>query len=411
MKRRYYSALGALTLALAACRAPVPPAAQWIGTYEMSPVGLPTASKLEPLALPHLETVKGTIRYRLRISQGGRRLRLKVANEFSSQPLIIGSASVGLAAGVLDAVAGSLRRVTFAGRDAITVAVGGSAESDVVALAVPTGADLVVSLYIPQGILVPPRPTTSKLNPGVAETTDASFAERWPDGNHYGVKPLVSAIEVLAERPAGVVVALGDSITDAWVNSETGDRGWPGFLSRRLARARISVVDAGINSNRITVSGSYFAPSAVARLDRDVFSVPGITHLVVLEGINDIGMNGTVGWFGDVPIVKPEALIAGYRTIIARAHKRGIKVIGATILPFEGALYYDANKEEVRTAVNEWIRTAGEFDAVVDLDAAVRDPTHPGRLRAGYDSGDHLHPNIAGHRAMADAFDLHLFAK
>ncbi|HVZ64574.1 MAG TPA: SGNH/GDSL hydrolase family protein [Lacunisphaera sp.] len=411
MKRRCLTLGIALALGMAACHAPVPPTGRWIGTYEMSPVGLPTASKLEPLALPHLATVKGTIRYWIRISQGGRKLRFKISNEFSAQPLLIADASVGLAGENLDAQEGSLRSVAFGGKQAVTVPVGGSVISDPVDLTVPDGADLVVSLFVPDGIMVPPKPTTARTNPGMGEAKDATRVERWPDGNHYGVKTLVSAVDVLADDAQGVVVALGDSITDAWVNSETGDRGWPGFLSRRLEPTGVSVVNAGINSNRVTVSGSYFAPSAVARLDRDVFSVPGITHLVLLEGINDIGMNGTEGWFGDVPIVKPEALIAGYRRIIARAHQKGIKVIGATILPFAGALYYNAEKDGVRRAVNDWIRTSGEFDGVTDLDAALRDPAHPERLKAEFDSGDHLHPNIAGHRRMAEEFDLKLFTR
>lgn len=407
MMRLIRPILAVLLVALASCQSPGG-RARWIGTYQSSPVGMPTAFKLETLALPRLETIKGTIRYRLRISQGGEKVRIKVANEFSDRPLVIQAASLGVAGEKLDAVPGSLRSLTFAGRTSTTLPVGAVATSDPVDLAIPALANLVISLHVPEGIKTPPSPQASKSNPGLA-TENATLAERWSEGPHYQVRPLVSAIEVLARGRTGVVVTIGDSITDAWVDGKTGDRGWSGALARRLENEKVAVVNAGINSNRVLKSGSYFAPSAVARLDRDVFSVPGLTHLIVYEGINDIGMNSDEAWAGPGEVVKAGDMIAGYRRIIARAHARRIRVFGATILPFSGAFYFSEEKERVRLAVNEWIRTAKEFDAVIDFDAALRDPERPACLRKEFDSGDHLHPNAEGQRQMGNTIDLGLF--
>jgi lysophospholipase L1-like esterase len=150
--------------------------------------------------------------------------------------------------------------------------------------------------------------------------------------------------------------------------------------------------------------------TALGRFDRDVLSVPGVSHLIVLEGINDIGMSGTTFFGSASPPVSAEQLIAAYQQLIARAHQRGIRVYGGTLLPFTGAMYASAEKETIRQAVNRWIRSGGAFDAVIDFDAAVRDPANPARLAPAFDPGDHLHPNDAGYRAMGDAIDLRLFA-
>ena len=185
--------------------------------------------------------------------------------------------------------------------------------------------------------------------------------------------------------------------------------GGPGVLSRRLRGAKVSVVNAGIAGNRLLQVMPMFGAPALSRFDRDVLSVPGVTHIVLLEGINDIGTSGAGGMFGDTSLVDPQDLIGAYQQIIARAREHGIKVIGATILPFEGAMYYSAEKEAIRTAVNQWIRTSTEFDGIVDFDAAARDPFSPGKLKAEYDSRDHLHPSAEGYRRMGDVIDLTLF--
>jgi lysophospholipase L1-like esterase len=408
MKRRAFLLLCAVALTLVSCQSPHEQQGGWIGTYKMGPVGIPKILNIGPHRLPAPVTVPGTIRYRVRVSQGGRQVRISLSNEFNTAPMTIVSASVALAGDSLDAQPGSLRPLTFSGKATVTLPVGGVANSDPVELPVPTLGDLLVSVYAPGGITWIATNRASQTDPGMAEGTDASLIEKWPADRHVYARPMISAIEVLTDRPTRVVVALGDSTTDGSVDSTTGDRGWPGALSRLVADKGISVVNAGINSNRLLKSGDFFGPAGPTRLERDVFSVPGVTHLIVLEGINDIGMGAPDSWFGESTPAQPEALIAALRQIIERGRERGIKVIGGTIIPFAGAPYYAEEKERTRLAVNDWIRTSGEFDGVVDFDAALRDPNNPGVLKKEFDAGDHLHPNAAGCREMAQSVDLRL---
>jgi lysophospholipase L1-like esterase len=213
-------------------------------------------------------------------------------------------------------------------------------------------------------------------------------------------------------RDTHLIVALGDSITDGNRLSLTALHSWPEELSRRLAARGSStdyaMVNAGIAGNRLLASG-FGGIAALARLDRDALALDGITHLVVLEGTNDIGMSGHSS-FGDNPAISAEEIIGGYRQIMARAHDRGVKVILGTILPFGGSASHDTpGHEQLREAVNTWIRTSREPDGMVDFDKALRDPAHPLQLRSDYDSGDHLHPNEAGSKAMGEAVDLSMF--
>jgi lysophospholipase L1-like esterase len=382
----------------------------WIGTWETSPVGLPTVTKIGAYTLPRPTTIKGTIRYRLRASQGGSQIRLRFSNEYGERSLALAAVSVGVAGEGLNALPRLLKRATFAGKGTIIIPAGAPALTDPIDLPVKPLGDLVVSVYIPDGISISAwNAEPSPIDPVVVDDSDATLMEHLPQGRSLSIRPTVSAVHVLTDHPRKVIVALGDSITDGGVDPATGERGWPGALSRRLEARGISVVNAGIGGNRLLQSMRFMGASALSRLDQDVFSVPGLSHIVVLEGINDIGMSGEGGMFGDAPLVKPEELIAAYCQIIERAHERGIKVFGAPILPFDGAGYYSDEKEKVRGAVNEWIRTSKKFDEVIDFDAALRDPIHPGKLKAEYDPGDHLHLNAAGYRKMGEVIDLHLF--
>jgi lysophospholipase L1-like esterase len=226
-------------------------------------------------------------------------------------------------------------------------------------------------------------------------------------------RPLASAVEVLATSAARVIITFGDSITDGNRADLSVPAGWPAELARRLraqrSHAGYAVVNAGIGGNRLLAAG--WGQAGLARLDRDVLRMEGVSHLILLEGINDIGMSG-VGVFGNNPELAAEDLIFGYRQVIVRARARGVKVFIGTLTPTGGSFSHSSpTKDAIRSAVNHWIRTSREPDGVIDFDAVTRDPAAPERLRPEYDSGDHLHPNDAGYRVMGQGIDLRLFAR
>jgi lysophospholipase L1-like esterase len=379
----------------------------WIGTWATSPTGLPTVTKIGPYTLPPPTKIKGTIRYRLRISLGGSDVRLRFSNDYSDSSLLLAAATIGLAGEGLDALPGSLKGVTFNGKGSVTLPARTSALTDPVDLPVKPLSNLVVSVYVPEGTVV--SAWTPPFDPIVVEGSDVTLVGHLSASRSLSIRPLVSEIDVRTDRPRKVVVTLGDSITDGDIDITTGERGWPGALARRLQRQDIAVVNAGISGNRLLQSMPMFGAAAPSRLDRDVLSVPGLSYIIVLEGINDIGMSGPGGWFGDTPVVDPKALIGADSEIIRRAHEHGVRVFGATIMPFEGAEYYSEDKEKVRETVNEWIRTSKAFDAVIDFDKTVRDAKAPTKLSAECDSGDHLHPSSDGYRQIGESIDLGLF--
>jgi lysophospholipase L1-like esterase len=230
------------------------------------------------------------------------------------------------------------------------------------------------------------------------------------DGANVGGRLFLSAVLVESAQPARTVVALGDSITDGNGSTPDADRRWPDVLAERLAPHGIAVANAGISGGRLARDG--MGVSALARLEQDVLSQPGVSDVIVLLGINDIGWPGSPFAPDERPATLDE-LTAAYRQLVAASHVRGVRVTAGTLPPFEGALagtpyagHYSPAKDRLRRQLNDWIRTAGVFDAVVDFDAVLRDPARPGRLRAGFDSGDHLHPGDAGYRAMAEAVDI-----
>jgi lysophospholipase L1-like esterase len=225
----------------------------------------------------------------------------------------------------------------------------------------------------------------------------------------------LTGIDVTVAEPTGVVVALGDSITDGAISTPDTNQRWPDLLAERLLddanQPPTAVLNAGIGGNRVLndpPEGFEFAgPNALARFDRDVLAQPGVTHLIVFEGVNDIGLPALTG--DPAQFVSADELIAGLRQLAERAHEHGIVAFGATITPFEGSMVFSEEGEAIREAINDWIRTAGAFDAVFDFDEVVRDPGQPTRLLPAFDSGDLLHPNDAGFRAMAESIDLALF--
>ncbi len=347
----------------------------------------------------------------VRASIGGRRVRVQVSNAIGNSRLSIGAAHIAIRQKDAAIAPASDRVLTFAGRPAFTIPPGALVVSDPVDLDVPRFTDLAISLYLPEDTGSPTvHPLglhTTYIASGDA-TADATLNPAATTTAYFWL----SGVDVLAPSRASAIVAFGDSITDGFATTANKDQAWPTLLAGRLASgkstAMVGVLNLGISGNRVLrdVAGT----NALARFDRDVLARPGVRWMILLEGINDITFSAIPG----IPpgqAVTAGDLIWGYRQIIERAHLHGIKVAGATILPVEGVLTYTENGEAIRQAVNQWIRTGGAFDAIIDFDTLTRDPANPKRLRADFDSGDHVHPNDAGNQAMADVIDLSTFLK
>lgn len=350
-----------------------------------------------------------TVRMITRVSLGGRRVRIELSNMVGAQPLEIGAAQIGLHKGGGAIVDGTDRVLTFGGNPSATIPPGAVAVSDAVDLAIAPLSDVAVSLYLPRDT-GPPTNHMLALHTAYIAKGDVSGSPGIPDASTMFAYAWIAAIDVAAPAEAFTAVALGDSITDGFATTRDADRAWPTLLAKRLnankATRQIAVVNEGISGNQVLRDGA--GVSALARLDRDVLALPGVRWVILLEGINDINLRGRRA--GPNALTSDE-LIWGYRQILARCHAHGIRVMGATIMPEEGVPTASERGEEIRQAVNRWIRATGNFDAVVDFDAVVRDRERPVRLKQEFDPGDHIHPNDKGNQAMADAFDLSLFER
>jgi lysophospholipase L1-like esterase len=379
------------------------PHAEWVGTWATSPFLADGGFNVRPFS-------GVTLREIVHISAGGAQIRVRFTNAFGIDPLAIDDAHVALSAGGGGVEAGSDHAITFGGANSVRVPAGAEIFSDPVALAVAPLSDVAVSFHLPSQVMR-------------AETYHG-FADQdnyMADGDQAGAQDLtqpttisswyfLDGIDVPATPGARAIVTLGDSITDGALSTHNANRRWPDVLAGRLSQdpklSHISVLNEGIGGNRVL--NDVTGPSALARLDRDVLAQSGARYVMVLESINDIGRLAHLQSPNDT--VTAQQLELGLKQIADAAHEHGMKAIGATLTPYGGAVYHSDAGEQVREAVNGWIRTSGTFDGVADFDKITQDPQNPLRFNPLYDSGDHLHPNDAGYKAMGEGIDLALFA-
>ncbi|MGC9666263.1 SGNH/GDSL hydrolase family protein [Planosporangium sp. 12N6] len=374
-------------------------AARWVTGWAASPVA---GTEIPWSTCPAGSGLRDqTVRNVVFLSTGGDAVRIRLTNTFGTRAVHIGRTTVAVRSSGADAVPGTMRTLTFGGRPDVTIPAGAQVFSDPTALAVTGLGTLLVSVYVPEATgPVTNHPFTAQGNYlGGGDLTGAVT------GGGYGSTPcwmFVDGVDVRApHRVVGTVVALGDSITDTSATTGDANQRWPDHLARRLVARRgptLSVANAGLGGNRLLAprdGEAYYGVPALARLDRDVFAQTGARDVIVHIGVNDIGFDATA-----------DEIIAGYRQVVVQTHAQGLRVHGSTIAPFGGSFLDAPARVAVRDAVNAWVRTSGVFDSVVDVDRALADPARPGALRPAYDSGDHLHPNDAGCRAIADAVDL-----
>jgi len=392
---------------MANTRCPAPPA---------PPVASPQGQTFAPP--PFIHFTNQTLRQIVHTSIGGSKARVVLSNAYGTAPVTIGAAHIALRdkQGAIQNASG--RPLTFGGHPTMTIPANAVMYSDPVNLTVPPMADLAIDLYLPGSTNVP---ATLTMHGGALQTSYISET-----GNNVGKTTmpeigttqswfLLSHVDVVAPDATGAIVAFGDSITDGARSTPDTNHRWPDHLATRLLSQgiKMGVLNAGIGGNRVLneapvpvgadVRAVGAGINALARFEHHVLSLPGATHVIVLEGINDIG-NARAN-----PTPSASDLIAAHRQLIEQAHARGLKIIGATLTPFWGAAYYTQVGEAKRQAVNEWIRTSKAYDGVVDFDQATRDPADPKKFLEQYDSCDYLHPSDAGYKAMADAIDLSLF--
>ena len=401
-------AISAAALALA-----VPAAAEdnWVASWTASPHA-PLGTE-GPFAAASYDDV--TISQVIRLTEGGHQLRVRFTNRYGEAPLAIGTARIFRIDAGGNEIAGSSRALTFGGEAGAVIPRGSPFVSDTVDLATEDLDRVKVEFYLP-----------SETGPCTCHLTGLDTLAVSPPGDHVGedwepvstaqYRAFVSVIEVDSPDAMGTIVTFGDSITDGVGSTPGENRRWPDVLAERLEEAGMeyAVANAGISGNRVLSPG--MGESALARFDEDVLSLPNVTHIIIFEGVNDIGNRfgpqrpGFPGMTLDQPEIDVAQMIAGYRQLIARAHAAGIAVIGAPIAPYKGASYWSEEGEAARQEINDWIVNSGEFDAVTRLDLAFAEPDDPATMREGYHMGDFLHGSDAGLRAVGESIDLSLFA-
>lgn len=381
----------------------------WVTNWATALQSIPQRDSL-PALYRAPEVAGRTVRQIVFPTLGGTVARVHISNLYGSTPLVIEAMAIAPSAGGAAASEAGTVRVTFGGHAAVSVPPGEGLDSDPVHIAVKAGAPYAISSYMGAGQkMVAWHRVASQVNyvsrPGnhVADPSIGAFTERF---TQYA---WVTGLAVEAPG-ASTVAAIGDSITDGMRSSLNQNRRWPDALARRIAqspRTDLAVIDLGISGNRLLSDSPCYGEALERRFGRDALGHAGVKTVVLLIGINDINFQAMPARSGldcDFPHTHVDAndLIAGYRRVIAQAHGRGVRILGATLTPAS----LPPEREAIRAAVNQWIRTSGAFDGVVDFDAALRDPADPVRLRSGYDSGDHIHPSDSGYAAMANAVPL-----
>jgi len=348
-----------------------------------------------------------TLRQQLQPTLGGQRVRIRFSNLFGKTPLHIASASVAIGTGAASVSPSTLRSLRFDGRPGITIAPGAEAWSDAVRLGVDPARSVMVSFHIDAPV---PFSTVHMLTPGATWIVagDRVRQTAWPNATRSTWNHIVTGLDVARSTPSRVVVTFGDSITEGAGIEDAAAR-YPERLALRLrgqprTAGFFSVLNTGIAGNRLLTDG--IGPRAIDRFRRDVLGQSGVTHVIILIGINDIGLSMPTNGSPTLGPPSPEQLAAGLQQLIAEARGKGVKVLLGTLLPFQGAPYWSEEKELRRQTLNRWIRGRLDVNAVVDFDAALRDPANPLALKPIYDSGDHLHPGKVGHAAMADIIGL-----
>jgi lysophospholipase L1-like esterase len=394
------AAIGLLFCSVAVTCAAADAKGTWVGTWGAVPDSAGPALQAQ------------TVRQIIRTSVGGSALRIRLSNLNGTGPITFGPVHVALHASESAIKPGSDHALTFSGKPTVILAKGESVLSDPVVMHVDALQELAISVYLPNATGPSTIHGDAQATAYITDHGDATAATSLPNPEQLGNRLFLTDVEVEANASARVLVAVGDSITDGYQSTPDANRRWPDVLAARLQAApkmaSVAVVNSGISGNRILNDGA--GPSALSRFDRDALNKAGVHWIVLLEGINDIGVAGQPPTPKDD--VSAQQIIDGMKTLIARAHAKDIKIYGATLTPFGGAEwpYHTPEGEVKRQAVNAWIRSSGAFDAVIDFDKITRDPARPDRFLPAYDSGDHLHPSDAGYKAMAESIDLGLFA-
>jgi lysophospholipase L1-like esterase len=396
---------------------------QWIGTWAAAP---------QPSIPGSLESFRNqSLRLVVHTSAGGTTVRIKISNTYSDQPLLIGGAHIARRAAAADIDPSSDRMLTFHGRSSTSVPARSVVVSDPIRLEVPALSDLAISLFFADGTAAATTHILARQTSYVSDSGDFTAHVKFPVARTISTWPFLTGVDVEASPRGATIVAFGSSLTDGDGSTKDANRRWPDVLAERLQTSgdknrELGVLNLGIIGNRLLHDspsnpdnpyGAALGEAGLARYERDVLGQAGVKYVIVGLGINDIAFPA-FPFTPSTETVSAEEIIAGYRQLLERAHRKGIRVIGTTMPPFENSFFtkpavkfYTPEREMTRQTVNRWILTAGAFDDVVDFDLAARDPGHPTQLLSAYDAGDHLHVNDAGYTAQANVIPLALFER